>query len=127
MSSICSLTKSLSVLLIFSLVFIDFYANFCYFFPLLLVTCSFSCLHFIYFWKEVGEHLCHNTCREVIGQLERVGSLLEPCGLWGLNCGHQVWLQSLPDSHLAGPTTSIFNDGKNFVIPETSLSNLKFI
>lgn len=52
--NMCLLYVALSVFLIFSkslpLVFIDFYANFYYFFPLLLATCSFSCLYFIYFF-----------------------------------------------------------------------------
>lgn len=125
--NICLLYVALSVLLIFSkslpLVFIDFYANFYYFFPLLLVTCSFSCLYFIYFFLEgSGEHLCHNTCREVTAQLEGVGSLLEPCGLWGLNSGHQVWLQSVPDE-----LAVLLAQQLQFLIMETILSFQKHL
>lgn len=95
--SVLSLAKSLSVSLIFSRsqtlvlqnVSLDFpffllipMLIFITFFSLLAfnLTCSFSCLHFIYLLEESGEHLCHNTGREVIGQLEGAGSLLEPCG-----------------------------------------------
>lgn len=36
---------------------------------------------------------CHNTCMEVRGQLAEIIFLFPPCGLWGLNSGHQGWQQ----------------------------------
>lgn len=45
--------------------------------------------------------ICHSTCVEVQGQLERIGSLLSQCGSLGSNSGQWLWQQTL--SYLPSP------------------------